>query len=214
MSSKNVALQHHFKDLGQQFEASRLGMWVFLAQEILFFGGLFAGYVVYRSMYPVAFNIGSSLLDVQLGGINTAILIGSSLTMAMAVYSAQKGDKKKTIIFLVATLLLGCSFLGIKVVEYSHKFHAGLLPGDGFSLDSPHAGQVRIFMSFYFAMTGMHAAHMIIGAGLLVWLIIKTAKGRFSAEYNTPVELFGLYWHFVDIIWIYLFPLLYLMGRS
>ncbi len=214
MSAKNAALQHHFEDLGQQYESSQLGMWAFLVQEILFFGGLFLGYLVYRSSYPEAFKIGSSLLDVKLGGINTAVLIASSLTMALAVYWAQKGDKKKIILFLTLTLILGSTFLGIKVVEYSHKWHHGLVPGEMFAYSGPLADQVRIFYSFYFAMTGMHALHMIIGAGLIVWLMVKAARGRFTAEYSTPVEMFGLYWHFVDIVWIYLFPLLYLIGRS
>ena len=213
MSAKNVALQHHFETLEQQYESSQLGMWAFLVQEILFFGGLFLGYLVYRSSFPEAFHIGSGLLDITLGSVNTAILISSSLTMALAVYWAQKGDKNKTVFFLVATLVLGSAFLGVKYVEYSHKWHAGLLPGDMFAFDGPHANQVRIFFSFYFAMTGMHALHMIVGAGILIWLILQARNGRFTAEYNTPVKMFGLYWHFVDIVWIYLFPLLYLIGR-
>lgn len=214
MSAKNTALQHHFNDLDQQYQASQLGMWAFLVQELLFFGGLFAGYVVYRNLYPEAWTLGSHELDVSLGSTNTAILILSSLTMAMAVYWAQKGQKTKLVLFLVATLILGCSFLGIKVIEYSHKVQHHLLPGNGFSFDSPLADQVRIFFSFYFAMTGMHAFHMIVGAGILIWLIVQAMKGRYTAEYNTPIEMFGLYWHFVDVVWIYLFPLLYLIGRN
>jgi len=211
LSSKHVELQHHFEDLGQQFESSQLGMWAFLAQEILFFGGLFTGYVVYRTMYPAAWAAGSFELDIMLGGVNTAILICSSLTMAMAVYWAQKGEKNKIILFLVLTLILGCAFLGIKTVEYSHKFHAGLIPGNSFSFDGPLSDQVRIFFSFYFAMTGMHALHMIIGTGILIWLIIQAAKGRYTAEYNTPVEMFGLYWHFVDLVWVFVFTFFYLI---
>jgi len=214
LSAKNTALQHHFNDLDQQYQASQLGMWAFLVQELLFFGGLFAGYVVYRNLYPEAWTLGSHELDVSLGSTNTAILILSSLTMAMAVYWAQKGQKTKLVLFLVATLILGCSFLGIKVIEYSHKVQHHLLPGNGFSFDSPLADQVRIFFSFYFAMTGMHAFHMIVGAGILIWLIVQAMKGRYTAEYNTPIEMFGLYWHFVDVVWIYLFPLLYLIGRN
>lgn len=213
MSAKNVALQHHFEDLDQQFEASSLGMWAFLVQEVLFFGGIFAGYLLYRSTYPQAFHDGSHHLDILLGTVNTAVLILSSLTMALAVYWAHKGHKQRIILFLVFTLILGSVFLGIKVVEYSHKFHDGLIPGTMFTWDGPMADQVRIFYTFYFVMTGMHALHMIVGAGLLIWLIVLAKRGRFTAEYNTPVELFGLYWHFVDIVWIYLFPLLYLIGR-
>lgn len=213
MATENPALQHHFEDLDQQFEASSLGMWAFLVQEILFFGGLFCGYLVYRSMYPEAFLVGSAKLDIYLGSVNTAVLIGSSLTMALAVYHGHKGNKKGIILFMILTLVLGSVFLGIKVVEYSHKWHDGLIPGTMFAYEGPFADQVRIFFSFYFVMTGMHALHMIVGVGILLWLIAQAAKGRYTAEYNTPVEMFGLYWHFVDIVWIYLFPLLYLIGR-
>lgn len=213
MSAKGTALQHHFESMDQQFEASALGMWAFLVQEILFFGGLFAGYIVYRHWYPEAFHDGSHHLDVLLGTINTAVLICSSLTMALAVHAAQKGHKNKIITFMVLTLVLGSIFLGIKVVEYSHKYHDGLIPSNGFIWHGEFADQVRIFYSFYFVMTGMHALHMIIGAAILIHLIIQTAKNRYNAEYYTPVEMFGLYWHFVDIVWIFLFPLLYLLGR-
>jgi cytochrome c oxidase subunit 3 len=209
-----VALQHHFEDLDQQYEASSLGMWAFLVQEVLFFGGLFAGYLVYRSLYPDAFAAGSHELDIALGAINTAVLIGSSLTMALAVYWAQNGDHKRLILFLVLTIALGSVFLGIKVVEYSHKVHENLLPGNGFVFDAPMADQVRIFFSFYFVMTGMHALHMIVGIGILLYLIIQAKKGRYEPEYYSPVEMTGLYWHFVDIVWIFLFPLLYLIGRQ
>ncbi|MCZ6818072.1 MAG: cytochrome c oxidase subunit 3 family protein [Calditrichaeota bacterium] len=209
----HAALQHHFEDMDQQFEASALGMWTFLVQEILFFGGLFAGYFVYRSMYPEAFITGSALLDIKLGTINTAVLICSSLTMALSVYWSKQGKRNKTILFLVATLALGGVFLGIKAVEYSHKIHAGLLPGNGFAYDGLLADQVRIFYSFYFTMTGMHAFHMVVGAGILLYLIRQTWLERYSPEYSTPIEMFGLYWHFVDIVWIFLFPLLYLLGR-
>ena len=207
-------LQHHFDDLEQQREASTLGMWAFVAQEIMFFGGLFTAYLVYRLAHPKAYEIGSQLLDVTLGGINTAVLIGSSFTMAMAVWSAQKGRRKLIVAFLVATLLLGSVFLGIKYVEYSHKFHDHLVPGANFALDSPYAPQVELFMVLYFAMTGMHALHMVVGAGLLLWMIPKAWKGLYTPEYSHPVEIFGLYWHFVDIVWIFLFPLLYLLGRN
>lgn len=205
-------LAHHFEDLKQQAESATLGMWLFLLTEILFFGGLFAAYVVYRWKYPAAFVEGSHHLDVVLGAFNTAVLILSSLTMAMAVHSAQLGKKRSLILFLVLTLILGSVFLGVKVVEYGHKVHENLIPGPSFHLDeNPREGQ--IFFSLYFAMTGMHAFHMIVGAGLLSWLIVKAAKNRFSPRWYSPVEMTGLYWHFVDIIWIFLFPLLYLLGR-
>lgn len=214
MSEENVALQHHFEDMEQQFEASHLGMWAFLITEVLFFGGLFAGYLVYRTMYPLAFHLGSHELDITMGAINTGVLILSSLTMALAVYFAQVGKRTQIIFFLSSTLILGGAFLVIKGFEYAHKVHDHLLPGPGFTFEGPFADQVRIFFSFYFSMTGMHAFHMVIGAGLLIYLITQARKGRYDASYNTPVEMIGLYWHFVDIVWIFLFPLLYLIGRN
>lgn len=213
MSEQHPALAHHFEDTEQQFEASSLGMWTFLITEILFFGGLFAGYLVYRSNYPQAFALGSHELDITLGAINTVVLIGSSLTMALAVHNAQLGKRKAIVFFLVATMILGSVFLGIKAVEYMHKAHEHLLPGPGFAFHGPHAEQVRIFISFYFTMTGMHAFHMVVGLGLLGYLVYNAWKGRYDSSYNTPVDLIGLYWHFVDIVWIFLFPLLYLIGR-
>lgn len=208
---------HQFDDKEQQAEAVSLGMWAFLVQEILFFGGLFTGYTVYRSFYPEAFIAGSHHLDIALGGFNTVVLIASSLTMAMAVHSAQTSKRAQLVFYLIATLVLGSVFLGVKVVEYSDKFHHHLIPGFNFFWDEPntvqYARQVQIFYCFYFAMTGMHALHMIIGAGIITPLIFMAIRGRFSASYYAPIEVFGLYWHFVDIVWIFLFPLLYLIGR-
>lgn len=207
------ALAHHFDDLDQQFEAAGLGMWAFLIQEILFFGGLFAVYLIYRMSYPEAFIQGSHYLDITLGGVNTAILICSSLTMALAVFYGQQGKRKQLIMFLVFTVVLGAAFLGIKAVEYTHKFHEHLVPGPLFNPAEAHAPQMQIFFAVYFAMTGMHALHMVIGIGILFYLIYQAQRGRYSKEYNSPIEIFGLYWHFVDIVWIFLFPLLYLIGR-
>ena len=206
---------HQFDDRVQQTEAVSLGMWAFLVQEILFFGGLFTGYTVYRSYYPDSFIAGSYILDIKLGGFNTAVLILSSFTMAMAVYSAQNSKKGSLIGYLIATLFLGFVFLGVKVIEYSEKFHHHHIPGFGFQWHEPigNAKNVEIFYSFYFAMTGMHALHMIIGAAILIPLIILAWRGRFHKNYYAPIEVFGLYWHFVDIVWIFLFPLLYLIGR-
>ena len=213
MAEHSAVLAHQFNDLTQQYEASNLGMWVFLLTEIMFFGGLFAGYTVYRVYYPEAFAEGSHHLDILLGGINTAVLIGSSLTMALAVHAAQTGQRWPLVGFLLLTMLLGLVFLGIKSVEYGHKFAEHLVPGPRFAAEGPHAGQVQLFFGFYFGMTGMHAIHMIIGIGLLTVLAVRAALQRFSPLYHTPVELVGLYWHFVDIVWIFLFPLLYLLGR-
>jgi cytochrome c oxidase subunit 3 len=213
LADSRAVVLHQFDDVEQQYEAASLGMWVFLLTEIMFFGGLFTGYVVYRVAYPLAFAEGSQHLDILLGGVNTAVLIGSSLTMALAVHSAQVGERQALVRFLLLTMLLGLVFLGIKGLEYAHKFEEHLVPGPGFLSAGSHAQQVQLFFSFYFSMTGMHALHMVIGIGILAVLARQAWRGRFSPAYFTPVELTGLYWHFVDIVWIYLFPLLYLLGR-
>ena len=221
------ALQHHFVSLEQQKEASTLGMWVFIAQEVLFFGGLFAAYAIYRHMYPGAFSAGSHHLSWKIGFANTLVLIGSSFTMAMAVYSAAKGHRHRIWQFLIATVILGAVFLGVKYVEYGEKIrpclgdgpYAGcLVPGERFDAASLHlegaeGGHAQIYFSLYFGMTGLHALHMIIGIGILGVLVWQAARGAYSSAYYSPVELTGLYWHFVDIVWIFLFPLLYLSGR-
>jgi cytochrome c oxidase subunit III len=213
MSESSAALLHQFDDPEQQLAASRIGMWVFLCTEIMFFGGMFTGYSYYRFAYPEAFAHASNHLDVWLGSINTAVLICSSLTMALAVHSAEAGRRRKIILFLIATMILGAIFLGIKFYEYYQKYVEHLIPGWDFSFVGDRPGEAAIFFSFYFAMTGMHALHMIIGFGLQTYLVIGAWRDRFSAEYHTPVEIVGLYWHFVDIVWIFLFPLLYLVGR-
>ena len=206
-------LQHHFVALEQQHEASTLGMWAFLITEVVFFGGLFTLFSVYVSIHPEGFAEGSKHLDLLLGTTNTAVLIGSSFTMAMAVKSAQLGKQKPLLAFLGLTMFLGCVFLGIKGIEYAHKFEQHLVPGSAFSFDSPEARHVQLFFSFYFAMTGLHALHMVVGVGILTWLLVHSARGRFTPSYSWPVEVSGLYWHFVDIVWIFLFPLLYLVAR-
>jgi cytochrome c oxidase subunit 3 len=204
---------HHFDNAAQQHEASWNGMWVFLATEVMFFGGMFTAYALYRFAYAEAFARASNELDFWLGTINTAVLICSSFTMALAVRSAQLGLRRPIVIFLLLTVVLGSIFLGIKFVEYHHKFTEHLVPGYDFNFEPSLARPAAIFFSLYFAMTGMHALHMIIGIGLLLTLAWQARRGRFTALYNTPVELVGLYWHFVDIVWIFLFPLLYLLGR-
>jgi cytochrome c oxidase subunit 3 len=212
-SHATPGLQHQFESLEQQKEASTLGMWVFLVTEILFFGGLFLAYTIYRSQYARGFALASHHMDILLGTVNTAVLICSSLTMAMAVHSAAKGRRKPLMGYLVATMLLGAAFLGIKAVEYTEHIRHHLFPGPGFHYQGPEARSAEIFFSLYFAMTGLHALHMIIGIGLLSVLFVLARRGRFIAEYYSPVEMSGLYWHFVDIVWIFLFPLLYLIGR-
>jgi cytochrome c oxidase subunit 3 len=207
------ALQHHFEDLGVQKTASSLGMWLFIAQEMMFFGGMFLAYTVYRNLYPEAWAEASHHLNWQLGGINTAVLILSSLTMALAVRCSALGRSRQTVLFLVATVVLGTIFLGVKVVEYADKFEHHLVPGAHFVFPGPNARPAEIFYSLYFAMTGLHAVHMIIGIPILLYLAWRAHRGGYGPAYHTPVEMTGLYWHFVDIVWIFLFPLLYLVGH-
>ena len=207
------ALAHHFQNLDEQKEASSLGMWLFIAQEVMFFGGLFLAYTVYRNLYPAAFAEASHHLDWALGGINTAVLILSSLTMALAVRAAALGHRTQIVLFLIATVVLGSIFLGVKIVEYGDKFEHHLVPGPHFQFPGPNARPAQIFYSLYFAMTGLHALHMIIGIPILLVLAWMAHRGRYGPAYHTPVEMTGLYWHFVDIVWIFLFPLLYLVGH-
>jgi cytochrome c oxidase subunit 3 len=207
------ALAHHFDDLDQQKEASTLGMWVFLGTEVLFFGGLFVTYAVYRAWYPEAFAVASHELDILLGGINTAVLISSSLTMALAVHAAQAGERRLVVLFLMGTMVLGAVFLGFKGLEYYHKFEEHHVPGPAFAFAGEYFRQAQIFFSLYFVMTGLHALHMVIGLGIMAWMLWWSWNGTITAEYASPIEISGLYWHFVDIVWIFLFPLLYLIGR-
>jgi len=206
-------LQHHFEDLGQQHEASTLGMWFFLTTEILFFGGVLCAYWIYRIMYPEAWGVAGELQNTLAGGINTLVLIISSLTMALAVRNAQLGSRMGTVAMLIATLIFGSVFLGIKSYEYHAHYVEGLFPGTAWHWNEipALAPKVKLFMVFYWSMTGLHALHMIIGAGLLLWFIWRAWKGHFGPEYYGPVEVMGLYWHFVDIVWIFLFPFLYLI---
>jgi cytochrome c oxidase subunit 3 len=297
-------LQHQFEDMAQQQESASIGMWMFLVQEIMFFGGMFTVYLVFRSKFPMAFAAGSNHLDPFWGGLNTLVLIVSSLTMALAVYYAQRGVRNMQVLMIILTMIFGAVFLGVKAIEYTDKYNHGLVPVSGLnkvikdeghgagnkassshspviqgermsvepdsqqrnSLNAPknaddadhHANprgdfqikqsdlelaaqaqqgnfltesersgyfsngeldiekfrdKVRIFFWIYFAMTGLHALHMIIGLGVMSWLLYKAWRGTFTSEYYAPVEMSGLYWHFVDIVWIFLFPLLYLLGR-
>jgi cytochrome c oxidase subunit 3 len=205
-------LQHHFYDMEQQLEASILGMWVFLVTEVMFFGGMFMAYIVYRNWYPDAFAHGSNELNVTLGAINTLVLICSSLTMALAVRAAQVGSRPGQVVNLILTMMFGTTFLVIKFFEYKAKFDHHLVPGLNFNPDLPHPSQ--IFFSLYFLLTGIHAAHMIVGLGLMSVMLRLAWKGTFTREYYAPIEISGLYWHFVDIVWIFLFPLLYLLGYN
>lgn len=288
-------LQHQFDNMEQQREAGSIGMWAFLVQEVMFFGGLFMAYLLFRYQYPMAFAAGSNHLDVKWGFINTLVLIASSLTMAMAVYFSQTGKQKLLCIFIVLTMIFGATFLGVKAIEYKDKYDNSIIPFEVSGLKfkwneeqwlaakkrgeaippeveavlSRHDGgahdaelrkgepgesktslseknatlpiytgdkdliekfasekekklyedptlwerKVQLFYWIYFTMTGLHALHMVVGLGIMTWLLWTAYKGRYSPEYHSPVEISGLYWHFVDIVWIFLFPLLYLLGR-
>ncbi|MEO8026028.1 MAG: cytochrome c oxidase subunit 3 family protein [Bryobacteraceae bacterium] len=196
----------------QQFDASKIGMWLFLATEVLLFGGLFVGFAMMQSRYPQDFFEAHHHLDKNLGFLNTVVLLISSFTMVMAVLSSSRSQKNKTVIYLLLTILCACIFLGVKYVEYSAKIEHGLLPGNLFTNhEAPPGSHQFVFFSFYFMMTGLHGFHILCGIIALSWITWRAHKGEFSAAYNTPVDLVGLYWHLVDLIWIYLFPLLYLI---
>lgn len=258
MHSAETHVAHHFPDAKAQVEAGKLGMWIFLATEILLFGGLFCAYAVYRANHPEIFVYAHQFLDKVLGGINTAVLIFSSFTMAWAVRAAQLSQQARLVRLLAVTILCGFVFLGIKYVEYKHKWEEGLLwgkrykpvhetpvktkdvppprplsgvnpeerstlpppavPPQGLSESARGAAEVgvvpqnvQLFFSVYFLMTGLHGLHVVAGMAILVWILLRARKGEFSSAYFTPVDLAGLYWHLVDLIWIYLFPLLYLI---
>jgi cytochrome c oxidase subunit III len=229
---EHVALpqhRHHFETEEQQREAGTFGMWLFLLTEIMFFGGLFFSYLLYRNWYYDAFVVASNQLSIPLGAANTAVLIGSGFFMALGVWAAEVRKKGLLVLFLIITTLLGLVFLGVKYDEYHEKWEKHHIPGAHFDVSefvNPHAyglkekplapdmaQKTQVFFSLYFAMTGMHALHMIIGICLLGWLIYRANRGDFSSGYVAPIENFGLYWHFVDIVWLFLFPLLYLINR-
>jgi cytochrome c oxidase subunit III len=205
-------LQHHFTDLDQQHESSKLGMWLFLLTEVLFFGGLFCFYAIYRAWHPDIFHNAHKALDVRMGTLNTLVLITSSVTMALAIRSIQLDRPRQTIWLLSATFILAATFLVVKYFEYAHKFHLGQLPGKFYTYHGIAGTNPQVFFSVYFCLTGLHGIHIFIGMGLIGWLIVKTARGAFSSQYYSYIENVGLYWHLVDTIWIFLFPLLYLVG--
>lgn len=232
---EHVALpqhRHHFETEDQQREAGSFGMWLFLLTEIMFFGGMFFAYLLYRNWYYEAFVVASNQLSVPLGAINTVILISSGFFMALGVWAAEVRNKRLLVIFLWLTTIFGFAFLGVKSGEYHEKWEKHHIPGASFdvhefinpplgkdgkptevALPPDMAQRTQVFFFLYFAMTGMHAIHMIIGIGVLFWLIWRSGRGEFSAGYVAPIENFGLYWHFVDIVWLFLFPLLYLINR-
>jgi cytochrome c oxidase subunit 3 len=214
--TETVALREQFETPGQQKEASTLGMWIFLVTEVMFFGGLFLAYMVYSRLFPEVFAAASNTLNKVIGAVNTAVLLCSSFTMVLAVRAAQIGSRKALVVFLILTMLLGGVFLGVKAYEWNEKFEEHHVPGPSFQLEGmapDRQGQAQLFFSLYFAMTGLHALHMVVGEGLMLFLLFHAYAGKYTPEYYTPVDIGGLYWHFVDIIWIFLFPLLYLIGR-
>ncbi len=205
-------LAHHFHDSEQQSDSAKLGMWLFLLTEMLLFGGLFAAYAVYRAWNPDMFYEAHKFLDVRLGTLNTVVLISSSVTMALAIRRIRLDDKRGSSRLLIVTLLLAVVFLVVKYFEYSHKIHLGQLPGRFYTFDGVPGNNPHIFFGIYFAMTGLHGLHVLGGVVTIGWVLRRTRRGDFSSSYYTPMELIGLYWHLVDMIWIYLFPLLYLIG--
>lgn len=216
----NPFLAHHFDTPAQQFESAKLGMWIFICTEILMLGGLFVAYAILRNNEPEIFHAAHERLDKVMGAVNTVVLLFSSLTAALAVRQSQVGDKKGTTRYLVITLLCACIFLVVKFFEYQHKFHDGLLPGHYFQAhlqQFAHHGQVlpyraHMFFGLYFMMTGIHGLHVLIGMGILIWALKSNLNGKVTKEHFTRVEMGALYWHLVDLVWIYLFPLLYLVG--
>jgi cytochrome c oxidase subunit 3 len=211
MADAQLALQEQFEEMPQQKEAATLGMWAFLATEVLFFGGMFMSYITYRTTYPHAFAEASHHTLVLYGTVNTAILLTSSFTMALAVHAARENNIKWLFRFLMITIAFALAFLAVKGLEYSEDLNEHLWPGPHFRPGLPP--QAQIFWVLYWIMTGVHAVHVTVGIGLLSTMAWMTSRRKFSDAYYTPVEMSGLYWHFVDIIWIFLYPLLYLIQR-
>jgi cytochrome c oxidase subunit III len=218
MATRNASVRwHHFDSLQHQQESTTLGMWVFLATEVLVFGAIFTGYTVYRVAYTPSFEAASRQLNLLIGGINTIVLLTSSLTMALSVQAAKSGQRRKLVRCLGLTALMGIAFLGLKAVEYYGDYRDKLVPGLSFdpaqwTAPDVHPSQVQLFLIFYYCLTGLHAVHLTIGIVIIAILAWMARRNVFSPHYYAPVEIWGLYWHFVDLIWIFLLPLLYLIG--
>lgn len=208
-----VSLHEHFTDLNQQRETATIGMWVFLVTEALFFGGMITGYMAYRYAYPDAFRAGSVHMLFVAGTLNTAILITASLFIALAVHAAREGSRKVLVWCLVIAMFLGVCFLAVKGYEYWDHWVEHKVPGRTFQWDGPDPQHAELFFVMYFFLTGFHALHMIIGVTAVAIITYFAYKGRYTPEYHNPVENIGLYWHFVDIVWIFLYPMLYLIGH-
>lgn len=211
------ALWHHFDSLAHQEETTTLGMWIFLATEVLVFGAIFTGYTVYRAAYSASFEAASRHLNLLIGGVNTIVLLTSSLTMALSVQAAKLNQQRKLVIYLALTALFGIVFMGFKAIEYYGDYREQLVPGIAFdpsqwTQPDVHPAQVQLFLIFYYCLTGLHAVHLTIGIAIIASLAVMARRGAFSPQYHAPVEIWGLYWHFVDLIWIFLLPLLYLIG--
>lgn len=212
-SSEQHHHAHHFDSAEHEYQSSKFGTWLFLCTEIVMFGGLFVGYAIYHHKYPHLFKAGSHFLDWRMGALNTVVLLISSFTMALSIYYAQTNQKAKTLVNLYITLICAGIFMVVKYIEYTHKIHEGLLPGHLFHYTGEGlVANLPLYFSFYFCMTGLHGSHVLVGMGLIIWLIRRTHRGEFGPNYYTPLECVGLFWHLVDLIWIYLFPLLYLVG--
>jgi len=213
-SSGGHEVAHHFRDAEHQYQTNKEGIWLFMVTEILMFGGLFVGYFLYHSMYPDMFAEGAKYLEWQKGFINTLVLIFSSLTMALGIYFLQKNQPKKAAWSLAITILCGAVFMVIKYFEYTHKFHLGLYPGKFLNMTegAPEHANLGLYFGFYYCMSGLHGIHVLLGMGLIGWVLYRTIRGDFNSNYYTPVEGVGIFWHIVDLIWIFLFPLLYLVG--
>lgn len=203
---------HHYQNQEHEYQTSKQGTWLFLCTEILMFGGLFVAYSLFHSLYPELFKEGASHLDWRLGAANTIVLLFSSLTMALGIYFIQVKKTSTASLMLIITLICGFIFMGIKGVEYTSKFHHHMYPGRFYAGEIGEVKNIALYFSFYFMMTGLHALHVLIGMGLITWVLIRNIRGDFTPGYFMPVELVGLFWHLVDLVWIYLFPLLYLVG--
>lgn len=214
MANGDTAVAPQFDDAEQQRTASNLGIWIFLATEILFFGVLFAAYAITRVRFPEAFAAGSRLTNLPLAGTNTAVLVTSSLTMALGVHAARHGARRALVGWLGLTVALGCAFLAIKAVEYRFDYLEHLVPSLDFRYAGPQADQVELFFYLYFFITGVHALHVLIGIGCIATIAVMASRDKFSPAYYTPVDVTGLYWHLVDVIWLFVFPILYLVSRA
>lgn len=202
---------HHFASADQEYEASKQGIWLFMCSEVLMFGAILVAFFIFQSLYPEAWKEGASLLSWEYGAVNTIVLLTSSLTMALAIYFIRVDKRNAAITNLVITLICGFIFMGIKYVEYSHKFHIGAYPGQFFEMAGEHTAHLPLYLSFYFLLTGMHGFHVLLGMCLITWMLIRVLKGNYSSKHWTGVEGVGIFWHLVDLVWIYLFPILYLI---